>query len=341
MNYFNYSKVTSSYDAMEIYSVVMALKGYAKTIYKGLWEDALDKSFFHILENYKKESGGDLEHYATRVVGTILLGKYSKEIEHEVSLITAMDKKSLETKGLNPAEILIPETEEVSNDLKDCVEYLLPMFVQDYKFFKTRNPEDRKLTYEGLFSEYSYLVISSAMDFLVGHYAKQMDELLEVKKTCHYRKYQADRYKRSLDSSVDYQGFFNGVVLYKTLNGKSNKKMYLWNIESTLKDLIAKYYKSGKQVQTLGDLPVYCTLSGSFVTSEEELISCLENEFLGAVLARFQNLKVVSYERGKSLLVTSTQDLEDGLVFEIFSCSFTVKFKRLIAKCINMEEIHC
>ena len=335
MDYFSYNEAINSYEAMQIFDAVQGLKGYAAKIYKGSWEDALDSSFFHVLRNYNKESGGELEHYATKVVNTILLGKYKNEITHEVSLETGMNQVSMDATYQNPMNILISDEEEVSEDLMSCIHYLLPSFIEDYKFFKTRRSEDRKLSYKGLFSLYSSGTIVQAMDYMVKNYGQAVEELLAVKRNCHFRNFSADRYKNSLDTSIEYDCVLNNVLLYKKVSGRALKKFYFLNIRENITRLIEKFYTTNERKKTLGDITFYCSLSGNIVSSIDELYDTLEREIVGTVLARSQNMKVAVYEHNENMIVTASRDLEDGLILRIFDEDFPIVFKKIISKCIN------
>ena len=335
MDYFRYNKAINSYEAMQIFDVVQQLKGYAGKIYKGSWEDALDSSFFHILRNYNKDSGGELEHYATKVVNTILLGKYKDEITHEVSLETGMNKLSMDASYQNPMNILITDDVEVSADLESCIHYLLPSFIEDYKFFKSRKPEDRKLSYKGLFDMYSSGTIVQAMDYMVKNYGQAVEDLLAIKRKCHYRNFSKDRYKNSLDTSIEYDCMLNNVLLYKRVSGRSTKKFFFLNLRETITRLIEQFYTSGERNKIMGDYTVYCSLSGNLIIGEDELYDTLEREIVGAILARSQNMKVAVYEHNENMIVTASRDLDEGFTLSIFDEDFPIVFKKIISKCIN------
>lgn len=335
MNYFTYNESISSYEAMQIYDTIQGLKGYASKIYKGSWEDALDSSFFHVMKNYNKASGGELEHYATKVVNTILLGKYKNEITHEVSLETGMNQVSMDATYQNPMNILISDEEEVSEDLRSCIHYLLPSFIEDYKFFKTRKSEERKLSYNGLFTKFSSGTIVKAMDYMVQNYGQAVEELLEVKRNCHFRNFSADRYKSSLDTSIEYDCTLNNVLLYKRVSGRALKKFYFLNIRETVTRLIEKFYTDDTCKKTFDGKTFYCSLSGTIVPSLDELYDALEREIIGTVLARSQNIKVAVYEHNENMIVTSSKDLDHSLTLKIFDEDFPIVFKKVISKCIN------
>lgn len=334
MNYFNYAKSYSGYKAMRVYQEVQKLKGYAISIYNGAWEEALDMSFFHILDNYDEESGNDLSHYAIRVVGTILLGKYKHEIEHETSLETTLTKKAVSEDSSNPANIVVKE-DEVSIDVQTCIRYLLPMFIQDYKFFKSKKPEDRKLTYNGLFSMFSYDAIVEAMNTMISLYGDDMEYLYDLKRNSHYRSFTDDRYKSSMDTAIEYTCTFKNIVIYKKLQNKAtNRLFYVFNIEKTINNLIRQIYTE-KGVRHLGDMSVYCTLSGNLVTSKEELRANLERELIGAVLSRFNFFRVACYEKGKSMVLTSSKKQNHSFFLNIFGEEVEVYISEVVSKCSN------
>lgn len=339
MYYFDYVKDVDASKALKIYETVNGLKGYAMSIYKGLWEDALDKAFFHIIDNYD-ESSGDLEHYATKIVGTILLNKYAHEVEHETSLTTALDQKSLEEVGKNPLDIImLKEDTTQSSDLDRCMEYLIPMFVRDFKFFKTKKSSDRKLSYSGLFQKFSERTVASAMISLVDKYGEDMEYIYNLSKNCRMRSYPDDRYLKSIDSSIEYLGVFNNVLLYKCLSRKVKKLFYSFNIRENVTTLIDVFYSSedsiGKRI--IGSSEVYCTLSGKVVTSPDELYDCIERDIVGSLLAKMPHFKVVQYEKGEKLILSSPKDTSYGLVLDVFGKEFSTGIRKIVSK--RVEEV--
>lgn len=337
MNYFDYSKSHSASRVVEVYEAVQDLKGYAISIYKGLWEDALDKSFFHILENFDEESGGDLTHYATRVVGTILLNKYNKEIENETALSSSLDSQSIKDIDTNPVNILINmeerSVESVSTDVEECMEYLLPRFIVDYRFFKTKKASNRKLSYKGLFGKFSERTVLEAMSNLEELYSEPMDELNQISKESHFRNFTGDRYKKSLDTSIEVKSMIGGILLYEKNTSRSSKKFFSADLEDFIDGLVHVLYKSGKYSRKVGKYTAYCSLSGSLFTDEGELRKCLEREIIGCILAR-QPVKVVMYKQGKYIVLSASKCIDSANI-NVFDVSFTLEFKPLIAKCVN------
>lgn len=332
MDYFRYTEGISIQTMMDVFLTVQGLEKYAMTIYKGAWKDALDAAFFHIIHNYKSELGTDLEHYATTVVRTINLGKYNKEIEHDISLTTALDKKSTEDLSSSPLEILIEKEDEVLQSENDCREFLTPYFIHDYKFFKSRKSEDRKLSYKDLFKKFPASIISNTMNYLVKKYSEDMERILNICKSSHFRKFASDRYVKSMDTAVEYLGELNGIVMYHQSTTKQCKYFYYLDIEDLVTQIIDIYYQDGSHSVVVEDMEVYCDLSGDLVTGIEELRECLETELVGAVLARFPRLKVVKYEKGKNILLTSPKKDDSSCIITIFDKNLTIHFKRVIAK---------
>lgn len=329
MEYFRHSRASDIAKVSEVFNVVQGLQGYAKTIYKSRWEDVLDMAYFHILNNFDWEGDNDLLHYATKVVGTIGLNIHAHEIEHDTQLDIAMDKKSLNTQGLTPEEVLLDE-KEYSDGLEDCVSYLLPSFILDYKFFKSKKSEDRILEYKGLFKRFPEMLVAESMKVLIERYGNVVEELYQIKEKANFRNFPEDRYKASLDTSLEFEGIFKGIVLYKKTEGRMTKVFYELDIRSLLKSLYQSYY-STYATRLVGDITVYVTLSGQFLLGEEKLLETLEREVIGALLARNSFLKVAMYEKGNLMVLTSSRDL-DVLVLNIFEKPFNIYLRKLTAK---------
>lgn len=342
MDYFKYVKNLDVSRSLRIYHVVQNLKGYAITIYKNLWEDALDLAFFHILSNYDEKSGGDLEHYATKVVGTIMLGKYAHEIEHDIALDEGMNKKSVEDTSANPLNILM-ENEDLLQvkDLKRCKRYLLPMFVQDYKFFITLRQEYRKCSYTGIFDNFSSDVILQTIRFFSKKYGNLMLGLDKLKKTCRYRSFPSDRYQKSMDPNIEYRGMLNGTLLYEVVSKRGSKFFYMFETKKVIDDLVNNFYKNEKSeahVKVEG-VDVFCSLSGKFVIGEEALRDALENEIIGSILAKLSTFRVIRYEHGVDLLLSATKESDIRFPIDIFGCTYYIEFKRVPSKRLISKSV--
>lgn len=335
MRYFDYVDTLDSGRALRIYQAVYSLSNYAKKIYKGYWEDALDKAFFHVLENFNDDSGGDLDHYATKVVNTICLGRYNHEIAHDTSLNMEMDKKSATVGELNPLNILAEKEASFSyNNLKGCINYLLPRFIQDSHFFITKRAEHRKCEYKNIFSMFSHEVIVASMNYLVEKYGEAMEELNALKKKCRYRNFAEDRYKNSMDTTIEYMGMLKGVLLYKSLGKKTVRCFYEVDILDAVDYLVNNVYNvEGSRAKVVVEgMNVYCTLSGQLVCGEKELRKTLESELIGTILARMSVLKAVLYERGKSIVFSASREISNALKIEFLDNFYYLDFKRIPSK---------
>lgn len=337
-----------------IQDTVEKLKPYATTIYKSLWQDALDAAFFHIIKHFdfsiSDEDTDSLEdklyRYSTRVVGTILLGKYNHEIEHEISLINGMDRESISAENrMNPLSILLDSEDEASShDLESCIDYLTPYFILDYKFFKSQKADHRKLKYTELFEKYSTTVISQAIQFLCDNYSNIMDLLYENISNTRYRLFAKDRYKNSLDQTIRYRGFINNTIIYESnTRVKGNKSFYYFSIEETISDILSEYYSVENTAHSgkfkIHNKIAYVSLSGNIVFSVNELRDYLEYEIIGAILAKISRLRVVVYQQGKYMILSSPKNDECGLAFSMFDTSYKTYFKRMVSKRIEEAKV--
>lgn len=334
-----------------IQDTVEKLKPYATSIYKSLWQDALDAAFFHIINHFdfsiSEDDDEDLDEklyrYSTKVVGTILLGKYNHEIEHEISLINGMDKESIcaETKT-NPLSILI-ENEDllVSQDIQQCVDYLVPYFIKDYRFFKTQKPDRRKYSYTELFQKFTPSVIGSAMRYLLNKYSDIMDSVYAKISNSRYRMFASDRYKKNLDSSIKYRGYVHNTVIYQALNRvKGSKYFYHFDIKGIITNILEEYYSVENEggCFVVENVKGYISFSGAITFSKEELQKYIEYELIGTILARISHLKVVVYQEGKYMIFSSPKQDECGIICELFNTKYKIGFKKLVSKRILLEE---
>lgn len=340
-----------------IQDTVDKLKPYATSIYKSLWKDALDAAFFHIIKHFDfsisdSEDWEDLVdklyRYSTKVVGTIMLGKYNHEIEHEISLINGMDKKSINSESkTNPLSIIIENEDfNTSQDVKQCIDYLVPYFIMDYKFFKSQKSDCRKFKYSELFERFSPSVIGEAMRYLLKEYSDTMDSVYKKKSDSIFRMFSSDRYKKNLDTSLKYRGYINNTLIYESVSKvKGNKSFYYFDIQGTISDIISEYYSESSgtsegRFQVEGVVG-YISLSGTISFSESELRNYLEYELIGSILAKISHLKVVVYQEGKYMILSSLKQDECGLVCNIFNTKYRTDFKKLVSKRIEQEDKKC
>ena len=156
MDYFSHAlalKRSNPYLAYRAYHLLYEtdLRWYARKIYNSRAEDALDAAYIHILRNYDDDKG-DLEHYATTVVGTINLGVYKNEIVHDEVTELALNQTAYEAGGNDPYDIIMSRGDNTdSSSVDKCVEYMLPYMIRDFRFFKSKKAVDRTLCYSELY----------------------------------------------------------------------------------------------------------------------------------------------------------------------------------------------
>lgn len=333
MFYFNYVSVdeTSADFMLRVYETVYSLVEYAKTIYGSYAYDVLDKSFFHVLSNYRSDKG-DLRHYSISIVKTIGLGRYSKEVEHEITLLSELDSNAIKDTKTNPLEII--SNEDYSDDMQECVKYLVPFFAKDFKFFCTSRREDRKLSYKGIFSKFDYDVVGKSMKYLVNKYKDDMSSLYSYKSDCHMRSFTDERIVKCKDESVVFEGLLNDVVLYKC---KQRCKRFFYNVEveELVNNIDKVLYQSGVLRRVVEQNDVYLTLSGSIVIGKEECLKEIKNSIMGSIFARLPNVKFVEYKEGVLILSSARSDM-CGLTLDSYGYKFPIQFNSMVSKKIGV-----
>lgn len=330
MKLFRYLSSTKDIkETYKIYKVVRDLKPYAISKYKSSWEDALDEAFFHILENYDSEKG-DLEHYATRIVGTILLNKDKKEVANDEQTKLGLDLKVASEYKSSTLELIFED--EKSQDIKECIQDMSKLFANDLKFFISNNAKDRCMNYSKLFEKYSVKVISESKKYLVDTYFEDVKNFIEAGKGSSIRNFPGDRYLKSLDEGVEYIGELNDIVIIKRKQGSHMKNAYRVYIPDLL-DMFHKLFYDDDGILTIDfeNTKIFLTLSGRFVDSVEKLNECLERELVGSLLSR-TSLKVFHYEKGNELLLSGTKDIQFSIILNIFGKNVSVDFNKAVVK---------
>ena len=342
MNYFSHAillQKNNPYRSWQIYQVVYnsSLRYYAMKIYGAKYEDALDMAYRHILENYDEDKG-ELEHYATSVVGTINLGAYKKEISYDEMMNIVADKNAFKSNNGDPLDLFLESESKVPDKgVGECVKYLLPFFVKDFKFFKSRKSTDRTLVYSDLYNLFSVSTVMESINFMASKYTETVEKLYALKKKMKFRGYDGERYKKSLNMTVEYICELNGVILYKKEKGRTEKVLYEININEVLANVITMFYKD-RLVMMVGEMPVYISLSGKFIFELEELLETLENEIIGCILSRLSTLSILRYERGNSIILVSSNVLAlSAINIDILDSSFFIDLVLKSSRCIEKQ----
>lgn len=324
--------------AYKIYQVVYSKEmcAYARTIYGSNYKDTLGKAYKHVLENFDSNKG-DLEHYVISVIHTINLSSMKKEMSMDEATNIALDAKAFDENSGDPQDILLTkiQEEEVSQDLKSCVNELIPMYILDFKYFKSQKKPDRTLDYAGLMSKYSAPVMLSALKYIQDEYFPQIEALYTNKRNLRLRDFGPERIKNSLDSNISFVCEYNDVVLYKKHDIRNGKVIYEINIKDTLKRLFSVLSANGYFCK-IGDIQVYLSLSGKIIFNEKELFVQLEQELMGFILARLQTIKVLVHMNEKYALLSSSTPLKRvKFVINLGDVPFEVGLKMRVSKYVD------
>lgn len=337
MRYYKYVNIPDRVLAFKIHQAVWNCEGLAKAKYKANWEDALDEAYFHILEHYD-ESQGELEHYAVKVVNTIYLNKFSKEVSSDLVYSIESNKLAVKEDKLSTPydEILNKEDIEYDAELRSCIQYLLPYFIKDFKFFDSKDGSNRRLDYSGLFDKFSYNSIDGAIKLLMETHSDDARYIKELSKSCKMRDLGEDRYKNSMDKTLQFSSRIGDIVTCKTLGIRRKRYAYVLDIRSLVDKLFIMFYSDdGIAVRTFFGSDVYCSFSGGIFFNKEDLYSALEREVIGTVLAIKSNLKVLKYNKGKDIILSSTNVNETNLILSIFKAGVCIPLRRLTIRIVR------
>lgn len=333
MQVFKYMKsYRNTSEVWEIFNVVNSLKPYAISIYKSSWKDALDAAFFHIVENYNGVLG-ELEHYATKVVGTIDLQKYKKEFAEEDIMSTKLDSDTARL-GLNNAvdKIVLDDYDRNSRDFNACVRELVVYFIRDYIFFKSGLSKNRKECYTDIFKKYDVSIIGASRDYLVKKYSKVAEEFLKFGDDMRFRVMPYEKIEANYYDSSEYKGIINDTVIIKRKARSHSKKIYRLDVENMIDILVEEFYlKSGYGKISIEGIDVYMTLSGKVVDNLNALKRSLELELINIILTR-SNLKVLYRVDSKAVFFVSSKEVVFNIAIEAFNKEFKIELKRLVAK---------
>ncbi|MGV3076447.1 hypothetical protein ACEE21_15320 [Clostridium baratii] len=330
MRLFKYLSSKSPKELYDIFKVVQSLKPYAKSKYGSNYEDALDASYEHIIKNYDSDKG-ELRNYAIKVVGTIWLNSNKKEVANEEKTKISLDTKTAQDFVNSPTEEKMEENLK-SDNINSCINDMVEFFVKDFKFFATTNSKYKKMDYSELRDKYTSESILSAMRYLNKTYSEEIGKFISYSKTSSIRNFDENRYKKSIDTSLEYKGILNDIVLLKRKQGSHIKKVYKVSLKDTISKILELFYSDTNYgMIVVANIPVYLTLSGKIVDNIDDLKYSLEKELVGSLLSR-TSLKVLRYERGNEILLSSTKDTQCDVVLPLFGKNVSINFERVVVK---------
>ena len=346
MRYFMYSsgRNNSQYQLARIFNAVQKMQNLAKARYGGRYQDALDAALFHIIENYD-ESVGDsdegLEHYAAAIVNTIYRNNSRREVLSDTVLDIESNNQAIEeAEAEDPfGNIAIDDALEFERDVAECMEELLPNFLKDYELFGGKKNTERKTNYHSVYSKFSDSVISEAVKRMSADYEKAK-HLANLGRECRLRTFASDRYKASLDESIRFSGFVNGIAVCTYATSRVKRNVYRVHLGEFVDEVVKRFYTGEDAIgyRRICGHDIYCTLSGKEVDGEDKLREAIEYDAVGALLAKVVNLRVVDYQEGKQLLVSSSKPEEYGLVFHIFGADVVLQMTRLTVRRVVLQE---
>ena len=332
MRYFKYVRKKDPVLTLRVHQAVRRCVGLAKKTYRSRWEDALDDAYFHILDNYDVAKG-ELESYAISVVGTIYLNKYPREVGSDVVFDIESDKYAIEQYSqFNPFDSLLQKEEDVeyNSQLDECIRYLLPFFIKDYKFFVSKDSAERKCGYKELFEKFPPGIIHDAFIFLSERYSNEAEYLCNLSKGCHARSFSDDRYKNSLDKTLQYICQIGDCICCKTISVRRKKYAYKLDIRDLFNKIYRMFYEiDGVARRVIHTNVIYCSLSGKLLFDKDELADALENEIIGAILALRTNLKVIHYLPHNEIIFSSTKEDEPNISLNLFKTGVPIPLQRL------------
>lgn len=338
MRYFDYAKRRSKLLIAQVWEELYGVNGltrYAKTIYKDNWEDVLQASFVHIINHFDIKKSTDLHNYCIRVVKTIYMGKYKDESPDDLHLQIASDENSFKSfEELNDYDKVDKNLTIDKGTVEECKEYLLPRFIKDADFFNTLNPKDRVFDYNDLSEMFSDKVIAGAIMELQDIYGNAIQELKENNKKYKrvFRSYTPDRYKENFDKTVELECIIDDVVLYKSTTSKSSRRqhVYMINIKTMVSRLMSRL--ENELCRKVNDVTIWVTLSGFMSTDINAIRAQFEQEVICRFLTTCDFLKILAYEKGNRLYLTSVDEVPSYIYVDIKDLKFGINFQSVISK---------
>lgn len=256
----------------------------------------------------------------------------------------------------NPAEIYLGTLDDT---FEKCKKDFLDYFIVDYKtiIYSGKAGRNKEIDYKKVLNKftdkYGMKCLTSVIEYYTEKYSERLQKLDELAKSCKGYSYSEERleFDSSGDKYIVKSGEVHDTLIYN-LN-KSNVRRYFYSLN--LSDMISNilncfygekqdtcncwYREPKKQLQTYADIEerrIYCTTSGTIVEGIEKLKDKLEIDLLGHLLSRNNMFKLVSYEKGK-LVVFSTSSILDSCeqALWLFNNKFNITFELVAGRCEN------
>lgn len=338
MKYFKYARRRTSKFSIQVWEELKNLEPYARSIHKGKADMAMLDSYYHITRMYNEEKCTELKHYVIKVLKNIYLGGKSDLVSEE-QLNKATDAESMRKNSENDAyEKADIEMMFKNEDLKSCIRYMFPYFIQDFKFFISESPKNMSLDYSDLWDLYTRKTILQTIKVLRDYYKEPVQEYLD--KVAKYkrvvRSYDSERYRKSFDETLNFECIIEDTLLLSCkVKVRKEKVVYKINIRKMIMRLMNLMKDElNLEIPELG-ISVWSSLNGKIFFSEKEIEEQLENEIIGKFLADFISIKVLAYTRGDVIYLVSTKEYPQYIYLDIAEKSFGIELEKVVYKVVK------
>lgn len=334
MEYFKYAIVGGTTLSAQTYTILQDYIWFAVSLYgMSNAEDAMDLTYFHVIRNYNPELG-DLQAYVLSVLTTIYKNKI-KDIPNDEVLQIELDK--LDAKEDRNAHYFNEDLDDVSREsIEECKNLILPMYIKDYKFFQTYKESDKKMDYTRVLDLYSADVMSKAILEVKEDYDSMLDGLYNRNPYCNWKRYTWDKYKEFFDPALDFICTINNIVVCSRVPGvkvDNTKRAYSLNINFLVNNVLNTL--KGKLMKKIGELEVWSTLSGYVTYNHEELHKVVENELICKLFSKESYLKIVAYEKGKVVYITTRTELNFIISYDFMGTKIRFDFDKVGLKVVD------
>lgn len=336
MNYFKYVVGNNQSLATRVWLELQNWYYFAVSLYGvSNADDALEDTYVHVLKHYK-EGEGDLTSYITSVLSTIYKSKYKKEVISDEVLNIELDKKiSSDEEFSSDSDFCKIEEDSINESVEDCKKLLIPMYIEDFKFLQSYKQSDKKLNYSNLRDLFSERTISKALLELKEEYDEDLSRLFNFSKVYMWKNHNNMLQDKFYDKSLSFMCTINDIVvckLVKRTKGVTTKCIYKLNLESMI-NTVKNTYKDLLMCK-VGDFEVWLTLSGYITYNEDELNSRLETELLCKLMSVTSNFRIVAYEKGKVVYLSSYLELENIVSVVLLDKIIVYNLEKVVLKVV-------
>lgn len=331
MFYFDYSKGDKSASfGIAVWEILQGYKYYAIRIYKSGWEEAIEATLHHVIENYDPRKG-QLENYIISVLKTICLNRFGSNIPDEnVEIKVDSKTKKGYDEGSNDYSLADKRLDNTSENIEICKRKMIPVYIKLYgsSSSKTKKGIVVELNLNSVFTDE---VISKALKDIKEDYDGILDHLASFKKENLWRRRTVVNITDYFLSSHELEYVMRDTVYLRKKENRKCNFIYRLDIEDAINKFLV-IHGSKFSAESLDGTIVWCTIYGDFTLDIEDVRKTINAEMINYLCIKKQ-VRILGYEEGKLMYISVRNIIPEDIIYvEVGKFRAGIKVKGMIVK---------